>query len=72
MGDSVLGPLALLDQDSDDQSSDEDKNKDKSDEDVDTSFKLINTSPVNQDETIDEPITSGGDVVIGDGPGGGN
>jgi hypothetical protein len=39
---------------------------------VDPSLRLINTTPIGVDHDIDEPVTSGGDVVIGDTPGGGN
>jgi hypothetical protein len=38
---------------------------------VDPSLRLINTTPVLLDQSIDEPVTSGGDVVIGETPGGG-
>jgi hypothetical protein len=39
---------------------------------VDPSLRLINTTPIHIDHSIDEPVTSGGDVVIGDTPGGEN
>ena len=39
---------------------------------VDPSLRLINTTPIRLDQNIDEPVTSGGDVVIGETPGGGN
>jgi hypothetical protein len=39
---------------------------------VDPSLRLINATPISLDQSIDEPVTSGGDVVIGDIPGGGN
>ena len=39
---------------------------------VDPSLRLINTTPIRLDQSIDEPVTSGGDVVIGDIPSGEN
>jgi len=39
---------------------------------VDPSLRLINTTAISLDHDIDEPVTSSGDVVIGDTPGGGN
>ena len=39
---------------------------------VDPSLRLINTTAISLDHDIDEPVTSGGDVVIGATPGGGN
>ena len=39
---------------------------------VDPSLRLINTAPLSAGQDIDEPVTSGGDVVIGDTPGGAN
>jgi hypothetical protein len=73
----VLGPLGLV-QDAavsdDGQSDDSDKKKnDGTDDDqsgVDASLGLINTAPVSLDQTIDDPITSGRDAGIGDGPDG--
>jgi hypothetical protein len=59
---TILGPL--------DQDKQKDKDKDDEDESddgssVDPSMRLINTTPVNLDRRIDEPVTSGGDVVVG-------
>jgi filamentous hemagglutinin family protein len=64
---SILGPLDETNSPSDD---DKKKDKDKGDEgddgsSVDPSLRLINTTPINLDHQIDDPITSGGDVVIG-------
>ena len=39
---------------------------------VDPNLRLINTTPINLDQQIDDPVTSGGDIVIGDLPGGSN
>jgi hypothetical protein len=36
---------------------------------IDPSLRLINTAPINVDQSIDEPVTSGGDAVIGATPG---
>jgi hypothetical protein len=66
---SILGPL-----DQTNSPDDEDKKKDKDQGDegddgssVDPSLHLINTTPINLDHQIDDPVTSGGDVVIGGG-----
>ena len=69
----MLGPLGLTDSaTSDDDQSDDKKDGDDSDDQagVDASLGLINTAPVNLDQTIDEPVTSGRDAGLGDGPGG--
>jgi hypothetical protein len=56
-----------------DQSDQGDGSDDKGDNGkVDPSLRLINTTPIRLDQNIDEPVTSGGDVVIGDIPGGEN
>jgi hypothetical protein len=56
-----------------DQSDQGDSSDDKGDNGkVDPSLRLINTTPIRLDRSIDEPVTSGGDVVIGDIPGGEN
>ena len=56
-----------------DQSDQGDSSDDKDDNGkVDPSLRLINTTPLRLDKNIDEPVTSGGDVVIGDIPGGEN
>jgi len=59
---SILGPL---------KDDDDDKKKDQQSDDdarVDPSLRLINTTPINLDHTINDPVTSGGDVVVGGGP----
>jgi hypothetical protein len=74
----VLGPLGLTEtttngvsDQSDDQSDDQDdEGTDDDQAGFDASLGLINTAPVNLDQTIDEPVTSGRDVGIGDGPNG--
>jgi hypothetical protein len=64
----VLGPLGSTDTTattaSDDQESDEDKKKDKDsdDESVDVWLGLINAGPVNLEQQIEEPVTSGSDI----------
>jgi len=68
--DQLLGPLGLADADSGTSSSDqsdEDKKKDKSgdDEGVNAALRLINTTPINLDQPIEEPVTSGSDIDIG-------
>jgi hypothetical protein len=56
-----------------DQSDQGDSSDDKGDNGkVDPSLRLINTTPIRLDKNIDEPVTSGGDVVIGDIPSGEN
>ena len=58
---SLLGPLS--------EDSDDDKKKDQDqaegDAHVDPSMRLINTTPINLDHTINDPVTSGGDVIVG-------
>lgn len=75
VSDLVLGPLASdlgvsadppQDQAQDEQAQD-DKKKDKSsgeDESVNVALRLINTGPINLDQQIDEPVTSGNDVNV--------
>ena len=59
--------------DQSDQSDQGDSSDDKgADGKVDPLLRLINTTPIRLDQNIDEPVTSGGDVVIGDIPGGEN
>ena len=54
-----------------DESDQGDSSDDKGDNGkVDPSLRLINTTPIHLDQNIDEAVTSGGDVVIGDIPGG--
>lgn len=35
---------------------------------VDPSMRLINTTPINIEQQIDDPVTSGGDIVVGYAP----
>jgi len=63
---SILGPLdqgtsddATSDDDDDDSDESEDGSK------ADPSMRLINTTPINLEQQIDDPVTSGGDVVVG-------
>jgi filamentous hemagglutinin family protein len=58
---SILGPLK-------DDDKKKDQEGDEGDTRVDPSLRLINTTPINLDHTISEPVTSGGDVVVGGGP----
>jgi len=55
------------------QQADEDKKKGKGgdDESVETWLGLINAGPINLDQAIDEPVTSGSDIDmnLGQGPG---
>jgi hypothetical protein len=62
---SILGPLdeASGDDKKKDKDKDQDDNGDGSN--ADPSLRLINTTPINLDHQIDDPVTSGGDVVIG-------
>jgi len=70
--DQVLGPLASADAGiGDDQQSEEDKKKDNGDDEdegINASLRLINTGPINLDQRIDEPVTSGNDVDFDLGP----
>jgi filamentous hemagglutinin family protein len=70
--DQVLGPLASADTAiGDDQQSQEDKKKDNGDDEdegINASLRLINTGPINLDQQIDEPVTSGNDVDFDLGP----
>jgi len=75
--DQVLGPIGASDNSiagEDQQQADEDKKKDKGgdDDSVDTWVGLINAGPINLDQPIDEPVTSGSDVDmnLSPGPGG--
>jgi hypothetical protein len=67
--DAVMGPLVSSEstEQSDDSADDEDEGSAEGDSSVDASAHLINTSPLQTNEIIDEPITSGND-----GPGGPN
>jgi hypothetical protein len=63
---SILGPLDQTNSPDDEKKKDKDEDEDSDDgSSVDPSLKLINTTPINLDKTVDEPVTSGGDVVIG-------
>jgi hypothetical protein len=64
-----MGPLVSSEstEQSDDSADDEDEDSAEGDSSVDASAHLINTSPLQTNEIIDEPITSGND-----GPGGPN
>ena len=66
-----LGTEQAAQGDQSDQSDQGDSSDDKGDNGkVDPSLRLINTTPISLDQSIDEPVTSGGDVVIGDIPDG--
>jgi hypothetical protein len=66
--DSAMGPLVAESSDpADDSDEDEDSDSSDGDSSVDASAHLINTSPLQSQDIIDEPITSGND-----GPGGSN
>ena len=63
---SILGPLDQGTSDdgtSDDDDDDSDESEDGSK--ADPSMRLINTTPINLEQQIDDPVTSGGDVVVG-------
>ena len=78
----MLGPLGLTDTATtpEDQQpeSDDDKKKDEDDDGSDQGVQawlgLINAGPINLDQQIEEPVTSGSDIDmnLGDGPGGAN
>ena len=78
----MLGPIASNDTSAatgDDQQSDDDKKKDKDDSDADDEsvqawLGLINAGPINLNQPIEEPVTSGSDINfdVGQGPGGAN
>ena len=78
----MLGPIASSNADSttgDEQQSDEDKKKDEdsdsdSDEGVQAWVGLINAGPINLNQTIEEPVTSGSDINfdVGEAPDGAN
>ena len=75
----MLGPLGLTDTATtpEDQQADEDKkdkDKDGEDDGVQAWIGLINAGPINLDQQIEEPVTSGSDIDmnLGEGPGGGN
>jgi filamentous hemagglutinin family protein len=63
---SILGPLDQTNSPDDEKKKDKDEGEDSDDgSSVDPSLRLINTTPINLDKTVDDPVTSGGDVVIG-------
>jgi hypothetical protein len=67
----MSSPLDLAGDGQSDESSDEDSEDSGDDQgSVDATLGLVNTGPVNIDQPVDEPITSGGDGGFGDGPGG--
>jgi filamentous hemagglutinin family protein len=71
----MSSPLDLSSNDPSDDQSDQDSDDDGDDSDdqtnVDATLGLVNTGPVNIEQPIDQPITSGGDAGFGgDGPGG--
>jgi hypothetical protein len=79
---SLLGPINEMNspfdlgtdetaQENQDEESDSEEGGDKQ-TNVDASLGLINTGPVSVDLTVDQPITSGSDGMISDGPGGPN
>ena len=67
---SILGPLDETNSPSDEDKKKKDKDSDESDDgsSADPSLRLINTTPINNAPPIEEPVTSGGDVVVGGGP----
>ena len=66
---SILGPLDQTNSPDDEKKKDKDQGDESDDgSGVDPSLRLINTTPINLNHPIDEPVTSGGDVVIGGGP----
>ena len=71
----MLGPIELTDvaaaaagPGEQPQSDDDKKDKDSDDQGVEASLRLINTGPVNLDRPIDEPVTSGSDIDLMNGP----
>lgn len=73
----MLGPLGMTDTTTtpEDQQADEDKkdkDKDGEDDGVQAWIGLINAGPINLDQQIEEPVTSGSDIDmnLGEGPGG--
>ena len=66
---SILGPLGGTDSPSDLEDKNKDDDNGEGDEGdgsaVDPNLRLINTTPINQQFPIDDPVTSGGDVVVG-------
>jgi hypothetical protein len=64
---SILGPLDQTNSPDDQDKQQDEEDADESDDgsSVDPSLRLINTTPINLDQQIDDPVTSGGDVVVG-------
>jgi hypothetical protein len=63
---TILGPLDQANGDDEGDKNDDDDEGDNEDgSKVDPSMRLINTTPINLQQQIDDPVTSGGDVVIG-------
>ena len=64
---SILGPL---NDNGDDKKKKKDKQGDQGDDgsSADPSLRLINTTPINNAPPITEPVTSGGDVIVGGAP----
>lgn len=65
----MLGPVgssdsSIISPDEDQQQAEEEKKKDKGsdDEGIETWLGLINAGPINFDQPIDEPVTSGSDI----------
>lgn len=58
---SLFGPLSK----DDDDKKKKDQDQSEGDARVDPSLRLINTTPINLDHTISDPVTSGGDVIAG-------
>jgi hypothetical protein len=55
---TILGPIG--------EATDKDKDKDESDDgNSDPAMRLINTVPLTLDKQIDDPVTSGGDIISG-------
>jgi hypothetical protein len=44
---------------------DDDSDESEDGSKADPSMRLINTTPINLEQQIDDPVTSGGDVVVG-------
>jgi hypothetical protein len=78
---SILGPVGLMSSPSDttateegqDKNKDKNKSEDKGDEDisVDITLDLLNPEALHLNQSIDEPVTSGGEI-LDDVPGGTN
>ena len=63
---SILGPLDDTNSPSDEDKKKKDKEGESDDgSSADPSLRLINTTPINNAPPITEPVTSGGDVIVG-------